>query len=80
MVYRKYPNFIKSLEKVNEEFNRTVDELERSAREGSIFLIAPSKPVEVTRFDGDMDKLGDLYWQGWNDMAARVDEMKRYLC
>ena len=79
LVYRKYPNFIKSLEKVNEEFNRTVDELERSARDGSIFLIAPSKPVEVTRFDGDMDKLGDLYWLGWNDMAARIDEIKSYL-
>ena len=79
LVYRKYPNFIKSLERVNEEFNRTVDELERSARDGSIFLIAPSKPVEVTRFDGDMDKLGDLYWLGWNDMAARIDEIKSYL-
>ena len=46
---------------------------------GEIFLIAPSKPVEVTRFDGDMDKLGDLYWLGWNDMSARVDELKGYL-
>ncbi len=79
LVYRKYPNFIKSLERVNEEFNRTVDELERGARDGSIFLIAPSKPVEVTRFDGDMDKLGNLYWLGWNDMAARIDELKSYL-
>ena len=79
LMYRKYPNFVKSLENVNEEFNRTVDELERSARDGSIFLIAPSKPVEVTRFDGDMDKLGDLYWLGWNDMAARIDEIKSYL-
>ena len=79
LMYRKYPNFVKSLENVNEEFNRTVDELERSARDGSVFLIAPSKPVEVTRFDGDMDKLGDLYWLGWNDMAARIDEIKSYL-
>ena len=79
LVYRKYPNFIKSLERVNEEFNRTVDELERGARDGSIFLIAPSKPVEVTRFDGDMDKLGNLYWLGWNDMAAQIDSLKKYL-
>ena len=80
LVYRKYPNFIRSFENVNGEFNKTVDLLEKQAENGEIFLIAPSKPVEVTRFDGDMDKLGDLYWQGWNDMAARIDEMKRYLC
>ena len=78
-VYRKYPNFIQSFEKVNEEFNRTVDLLEKQAENGEIFLIAPSKPVEVTRFDGDMDKLGNLYWLGWNDMAARVDALKSYL-
>lgn len=79
IVYRKYPNFISSFEKVNAEFNQTVERLEKQAQNGEIFLIAPSKPVEVTRFDGDMDKLGDLYWLGWNDMAARVDELKSYL-
>ena len=79
IMYRKYPNYIKSMENVNEEFNQTVDLLEKQAENGEIFLIAPSKPVEVTRFDGDMDKLGDLYWLGWNDMAARMDELKRFL-
>ena len=79
IMYRKYPNYIKSMENVNEEFNQTVDLLEKQAENGEIFLIAPSKPVEVTRFDGDMDKLGDLYWLGWNDMTAHVDELKSYL-
>ena len=79
IMYRKYPNFIRSLEKVNGEFNRTVELLEKQAANGEIVLVAPSKPVEVTRFDGDMDKLGDLYWLGRNDMAARMDELKRFL-
>ncbi len=79
IMYRKYPNFIRSFEKVNGEFNRTVELLEKQAANGEIFLVAPSKPVEVTRFDGDMDKLGDLYWLGRNDMAARMDELKRFL-
>ena len=79
VIYRKYPDFIRSFEKVNGDFNKTVDLLEKQAENVEIFLIAPSKPVEVTRFDGDMDKLGDLYWLGWNDMSARVDELKGYL-
>lgn len=79
VIYRKYPDFIRSFEKVNRDFNKTVDLLEKQAENGEIFLIAPSKPVEVTRFDGDMDKLGDLYWLGWNDMSARIDELKDYL-
>ena len=79
VIYRKYPDFIRSFEKVNGDFNKTVDLLEKQAENGEIFLIAPSKPVEVTRFDGDMDKLGNLYWLGWNDMSARIDELKGYL-
>ena len=79
IIYRQYPKFIERMEEVNEDFNKTVDLLEKQAKTGEIFLMAPSKPVEVSRFDGDMDKLGDLYWLGWNDMAARLDELKSYL-
>ncbi|MBO6302789.1 MAG: patatin family protein [Ruminiclostridium sp.] len=77
--YGKYPEFVKSLESANENFNATADKLEQKAKEGSVFLIAPSKPVEVTRFDGDMDKLGALYWLGFNDMERRVGELREYL-
>ena len=77
--YRKYPNFVKTFSNVNREFNKTVAELERKADKGEIFLIAPSKPVTVTRFDGDMDKLGDLYWLGYHDMEARIEELKQFI-
>lgn len=79
LMYHKYPNFIKSFEKVNEEFNDTVEALERRAENGSVFLIAPSKPVTVTRFDGDMEKLGSLYWLGYHDMASKIDSLNQYL-
>ena len=77
--YRKYPNFVKTFSSVNMEFNKTVAELERKAEKGEIFLIAPSKPVTVTRFDGDMDKLGDLYWLGYHDLEARIEELKQFI-
>ena len=65
--------------RVNREFNRTVEALESKAEKGEIFLIAPSEPVTVKRLDGDMDKLGDLYWLGYNDMESRIDELKRFI-
>lgn len=79
LMYRKYPEFINSLENVNERFNETVEELERRSENGEIFLIAPSEPVTVTRFDGDMDKLGNLYWLGYNDMKSRLSKLREYL-
>ena len=47
--------------------------------EGKIFVIAPSKPVEVTRFEGDMEKLGELYWLGYNDAIQNIVNVKAYL-
>ena len=77
--YRKYPNFVRSFSNVNMEFNKMVAALESKAEKGEIFLIAPSKPVTVTRFDGDMDKLGDLYWLGYHDIEARIEELKQFV-
>lgn len=78
-VYCKYPAFIESLEKANEIFNETTERLIRDAADGKIFLMAPSEPVKVKRFDGDMEKLGELYWLGYKDMKARIPELKAYL-
>ena len=79
LIYGKYPAFVRSLENTNERFNHTVDELDADAAKGIVFVVAPSKPVTVKRFDGDMDKLGALYWLGYHDMQERSDALKRYL-
>ena len=79
VMYHKYPKLLDSMEKVNDNFNEMADMLEEKASDGEIFLIAPSKPVEVTRFDGDMDQLGALYWLGYRDMKSRLAELRAYL-
>lgn len=79
LMYRKYPAFVKALGSANEEFNQTADMLERKAAAGEIFLVAPSEPVTVSRFDGDMEKLGALYWLGYRDMERRMEELAGYL-
>lgn len=78
-MYRRYPAFVRSLQNANEEFNRTVDALEQDAAAGKIFLIAPSEPVTVSRFDGDMEKLGSLYWLGYRDMSRQIEGLIAYL-
>ena len=55
------------------------EELFTEYNEGKIYVIAPSEPVEVTRFEGDVEKLGDLYWLGYNDTKKQIEEIKEYL-
>ena len=78
-MYRRYPELLSSMEKTNGNFNSMVGMLEEKALAGEIFLIAPSRHVTVTRFDGDMDKLGALYLLGFCDMKSRLAELRGYL-
>lgn len=79
ILYKKYPNLVKNMEKTNKKFNDMVEMLEKKHKDKEIFVIAPSKKVTVSRFEGDMDKLGDLYWLGYNDAKNSLKDLKEYL-
>ena len=79
IMYRKYPELLKSMAAVNENYNSMVELMEQRASDGEIFMIAPSETVTVSRFEGDMDKLGDLYWLGYRDAQNSLEKLKDYL-
>ena len=78
-LYRNYPNFVESLSHQNKDFNELCEQIYSDETLGKTFVIAPSEKVEVSRFEGDMEKLGNHYWLGYHDMEARLDDLKAYL-
>jgi len=79
IMYHKYPEFRKSFYDTSGLFNRTVEDLTDRDKKGELILLQPSEDVTVTRFEGDMEKLGDLYWLGYNDTAKRLPDIMSYL-
>ncbi len=77
--YRRYPAFAKKLADSPRDYNRQCDEIEALHQSGRLLRLAPSEPVTVSRLEGDMEKLGDLYWLGWRDSMAALEEMRSYL-
>ncbi len=77
--YKDNPEFAKKLMTMNADYNRECDEIDRLEQEGRIFVIAPSEHVTVKRVEGDMDKLGDLYWLGYNDAKKNLFALNKYL-
>ena len=77
--YKKYPKFVSGMMKTNAKFNKMVELLKEKHNKKEIFVIAPSKKVTVKRFDGNMDKLGELYWLGYNDTKKCLKDLKKYL-
>jgi predicted patatin/cPLA2 family phospholipase len=77
--YRKYPEFAQALARSDRDYNRQCDEIEQLEDDGRVFVLKPSSKVMVGRIEGDMEKLGSLYWQGYRDTMNRIGELREYL-
>ena len=78
-LYRSYPAFMEQLLHAEERYNRECAELEALEDSGRIAVIAPSQPVTVGRLEPDMEKLGALYYLGYNDARAALPALQSYL-
>ena len=78
-MYQKYPAFARKLADRDSIYNQDCDDVERLHNEGRLLLLAPSQPVTVTRLEKDMEKLGDLYWLGYQDCMDHLEEIRSYL-
>ncbi len=77
--YKKYPEFAKKLSTSNIDYNRQCDEIEKLHASKRLLRIAPSKPVDVSRLEKDMEKLGELYLLGYDDCIDKLEMVKDYL-
>lgn len=73
-IYKKYPAVREALGNRNKLYNSQLDLIEKMEDEGSVFVIRPIKPVLVDRIEKDVDKLLDLYNEGYACGAA-IQEM-----
>lgn len=64
-VYRKYPAIREVLGHRNEIYNAQLELVERLEEEGKIKVIRPEKPVVVDRIEKNIQKLTDLYDEGY---------------
>ena len=42
-------------------------------------IVQPSEPVTIRRVEGNMEKLGTLYWLGYNDGLKTLESGRSYL-
>lgn len=77
--YRKYSALKKIMLANTERYNQLTDELDHLEKEGRIFVIAPSLPLDIPRFEGDLDKLAAVYKLGYDDGGEVLPSLKKYL-
>jgi predicted patatin/cPLA2 family phospholipase len=79
VVYRKYPNLVKSFLERTERYNRTLDDLEQMEKEGRVFIIRPELPLRVARLENDPEKLKKVYDEAVGQMKSVLPRLKEWL-
>jgi len=77
--YKNHPEFLKDLENTAKDYNQTCDRIDVLEKEGKVFVFAPEKPVGISRLEGDLEKLGALYFEAVDETRNRLDELKKFL-
>ena len=79
VMYHRYPQLVENLATAAVRYNAQCDAIEQLHAEGRIFRIAPSEPVLIDNMEGDVEKLGDLYWLGVYDCFEQLPALRAYL-
>lgn len=79
LVYRKYPAFVRTLERRYEMYNEQQAQIGQMEAEGSIFVIRPAKPLEIGRLESDPEKVQRVYEQGCADARAALAALRAWL-
>lgn len=78
LVYRKYPAFVRTLERRHEMYNEQLAQIGQMEAEGSVFVIRPEKPLEIGRLESDPEKVQHVYEQGCADARAALAALKSW--
>ncbi len=77
--YGKYPLFIKAMEERHNTYNETIREIERLEREGEIFVIRPSRQLNIKRTEADPEKLQEVYDIGAEDAQNQMKQLEEWM-
>lgn len=79
MFYHKYPLFVKKINDRYLRYNETLDKLYKLEKDNKIFIIEPSKTVNISRMEHDPLKLEEMYNLGINDYKNIKNDLINYL-
>ena len=77
--YKKYPNLIKTMENRHNDYNEIIEKIIDMENKKEIFVIRPSKKLEIDILEKKPEKLDEIYNIGINDCRKIIDELKAYL-
>ena len=79
VIYRKYPNLLKTIQNRYLIYNQTIENIIKYEQNGEIFVIRPSKKINIDRIEKNIDKIKEMYELGKNDTGAKINDLIKFI-
>lgn len=79
MYYGKYPNLTESINNRYQVYNQQLDMITDLEAAGKIFVLRPSRFVNIQRIERDLEKIQEMYDLGREDALKKMDALGVYL-
>lgn len=79
MKYRRYPHLVECINNRYKNYNDTVEKIIDLENKKEIFVIRPSRKVDIKRIEKDENKLQEMYDLGVEDCKNKLSKLEKYL-
>lgn len=79
LALRRYPAILQALTQRHVRYNDSLDHIAELERSGAAFVLRPIRPLTVSRMERDVQKLEDLYRQGYEETTRRLPALAAWL-
>lgn len=79
MYYRKYPNLTEAINNRYQVYNQQLDIIKDLEAAGKVFVLRPSRFVNIKRIERDLEKIQEMYDLGQEDALKKMDALGVYL-
>ena len=77
--YRKYPKLIETINNRYIKYNEQVEKVIKLEKENKIFVIRPSRTVNIKRLEKNIEKIQEMYDLGREDAENNYNLVKKYI-
>lgn len=77
--YQKYPNLTEAINNRYRIYNQQLDMVKDLEDAGKIFVLRPSRPVDIKRIERDLEKIQKMYDLGQEDAMKKMGALGVYL-
>lgn len=79
IVYRKYPRLVETISNRYKIYNKQLEKVLELEKGEKIFVLRPSRLVNIKRIEKNIDKIQEMYELGTKDCKNKMSMLKKYI-